>query len=114
MRKVICCLLIVILILLSPEKIFSAEVLQVKDSRTLLIGDQNRNYSVRLSCIEIEPSKEKEAKIYLQSILPRHSKVNLKPKGSFEGLLISRVIKIGSDDDIGTQIVSKGFAFPNC
>ena len=94
--------------------IFAAEILQVRDSNTLIIGDQNRNYTVKIACLETEDSKDKIIKSYLEEILPRHSKVNLKPKGSRDGILISRVIKLDTGDDITTSIVKKGYANSNC
>tara|TARA_Y100001968_G_scaffold331168_1_gene384965 strand:+ start:5651 stop:5995 length:345 start_codon:yes stop_codon:yes gene_type:complete len=114
MKNIILCLFLLLITFSYPDTIFSAEVLQVKDSSTLIIGDQNRNYTVKIACLEVESAKENIAKSYLQDILPRHSKVNLRPRGSLDGILISRVIKIDSNNDIGDYIISAGYASSGC
>ena len=114
MKEIIFILISITLIFLIPSNVLAAQILQVRDSTTLIIGDQNRNYTVRIACINVEKSKEKEAKKYVDLLLPRYSKVNLRPKGSKDGVLISRVIRIDSDDDIGDQIISAGLGSSNC
>lgn len=92
----------------------AAEVLQVTDSSTLLIGDQNRTYTVKIACLEVSPSQDKSVITFLRSELPRHSRVNLRPKGAKDGVLISKVISIENKNDIGAQIVSKDLARSTC
>ena len=60
----------------------AAEILQVTSSSVLLIGDHNRTYTVKLACTEITPDLEEKSLKWLKKQLPRHTKVNLKPKGS--------------------------------
>ena len=114
MRKYFLILSLALLIFVVPQKIFSAEVLQVRDATTLIIGDQNRNYTIRLACLEVEQSNQENAINYINKILPRHSKVNLKPKGAIDGTLISKVIKIESGVDIGGGLISEGYGSYNC
>ena len=97
-----------------PGKILSAEVLQVKDSSTLQIGDQNRIYKVTIACIAVEPEKEDLAYKWLKSELPRRSRVNLQPIGYNEGYLISKVIKIESNKDISKSMELHGLAVSKC
>ena len=52
-------LLIIIFSFLS--KVYAAEILQVSNSSVLLIGDNNRTYTVRLACTEISPDLEEPA-----------------------------------------------------
>tara|TARA_Y100001968_G_C19120764_1_gene601886 strand:- start:368 stop:712 length:345 start_codon:yes stop_codon:yes gene_type:complete len=106
--------LLILVCLLLPLSAFSAEVLQIGNESTIIIGDQNRNYTVKIACVGIQASKEKETAQYLQEILPRHSKVNLKPKGYKNGTLISSVIKIDSKIDIGDQLISEDLGYNNC
>ena len=113
-NKIIIIGFFIVSFLLLPTSIYSAEVLHVKNSSTIIIGDQNRNYTVKIACIEVNPSKDKLAVNHLESILPRHTKVNLKPRGSSEGVLISKVIKISSQMDIGSDLESSGFASYSC
>ncbi len=101
-------------ILFLPNRINAAEVLQITNYSTLQIGDNNRNYTVRIACLEVEPSKEKEVLSWLKYKLPRRSKVNLQPRGSDDGTLIAKVIPIGSDVDITKELVFQELASSNC
>ena len=71
------------------SEVDAAEILQVTSSSVLLIGDHNRTYTVKLACIEITPDLEAKSVKWLKKQLPRHTKVNLKPKGSVDGDLQS-------------------------
>ena len=113
-KKFIFSLLLLVVLLLYPLSTYAAEVLQVTNSSTILIGDQNRNYTVKIACLEVDSTKENYIIDFLTSELPRHTKVNLRPKGSDGGVLLSRVITIESDNDIGEQILSKGWARNTC
>tara|TARA_Y100001968_G_scaffold281045_1_gene278049 strand:+ start:814 stop:1164 length:351 start_codon:yes stop_codon:yes gene_type:complete len=100
--------------ILLPYKAISAEILQISSATLLQIGDQNRSYSVQLSCLEIEPSFKQEAKDWLKSTFPRHTKVNLRPTGSEEGILFAKVITLGNKEDISDLLIKKGFAQSTC
>ena len=50
-------LFIFLVLLLFPFSVCSAEVLQVTSSSVLQIGDNNRNYKIRIACINIDESK---------------------------------------------------------
>ena len=92
----------------------AAEVLQVTSSSVLLIGDHNRTYTVKLACTEISPDLEEESVKWLKKHLPRHTKVNLKPKGSVDGVLVAKVIPFDSNIDITEKYISQGLAINNC
>ena len=92
----------------------SAEILQVSSSSILLIGDHNRTYTVKIACTEISPDLEDESVDWLKKQLPRHTKVNLKPKGSIDGVLVSRVIPFNSNIDITQKYINKGLATDGC
>ena len=53
-------LLFFFVFLLFPCSILAAEVLQIRSSSLLEIGDNNRTYTVRIACLEIDPSDEIE------------------------------------------------------
>ena len=108
------CLLIVYLFFLSPLDILAAEVLQVQSSSTIRLGDRNRNYTVRLSCLEIDDDKEAESIAWLKKELPRGKKVNLRPQGSKEGVLLAKITPLNSDDELSKQMVNLGFAKAIC
>ena len=92
----------------------AAEILQVTSSSVLLIGDHNRTYTVKLACTEITPDLEIKSVDWLKKQLPRHTKVNLKPKGSVDGVLVAKVILFDSNIDITDQYINEGLATKNC
>ena len=92
----------------------AAEILQVTSSSVLLIGDHNRNYTVKLACAEISPDLEEKSIKWLKQELPRHTKVNLKPKGSIDGVLVAKVIPFNSNIDITEKYINEGLAVNKC
>ncbi len=105
---------ILIAFLAVPVKLFAAELLQVQSSRLLKIGDHNRSYSVQLACLDINPEKEEDARNWLKSELKRGSRVNLRPQGSNDGVLVARVISIDSDQDLSLSMAKVGLATFSC
>ena len=96
------------------SKVYAAEILQVSSSSVLLIGDHNRTYTVKLACTEISPELEEKSIKWLKKQLPRHTKVNLKPKGSQQGVLIAKVIPVDSSIDISEKYINEGLAINKC
>ena len=96
------------------SEIDAAEILQVTSSSVLLIGDHNRTYTVKLACTEINPDLEEKSIVWLKKQLPRHTKVNLKPKGSIDGVLVAKVIPFNSNTDIAEKYINEGLAINNC
>ena len=96
------------------SQVYAAEVLQVSSSSVLLIGDNNRTYTVKIACTEIRPDLEEKSVIWLRKELPRHTKVNLRPKGFIEGVLVAKVIPFNSNIDITEKYINEGLASNNC
>ena len=96
------------------SKVDAAEILQVSSSSILLIGDNNRTYTVKIACTEISPNLEERSVEWLKKQLPRHTKVNLKPKGSVDGVLVAKVIPFNSNVDIGEKYINEGLAINKC
>ena len=96
------------------SEVYAAEILQVTSSSVLLIGDHNRTYTVKLACTEISPDLEEKSFIWLKKQLPRHTKVNLKPKGSVDGTLVAKVIPFDSNIDITEKYINEGLATNKC
>ena len=96
------------------SEVYAAEILQVSSSSVLLIGDHNRTYTVKLACTEISPDLEEESVKWLKKQLPRHTKVNLKPKGSVDGVLVAKVIPFNSNIDITEKYINEGLATNKC
>ena len=95
-------------------KVNAAEVLQVSSSSVLLIGDNNRTYTVKIACTEISSDLEERSVQWLKKELPRHTKVNLKPKGTVDGMLVAKVIPFNSDIDITDKYINEGLAINEC
>ena len=96
------------------SEVYAAEILQVSSSSVLLIGDHNRTYTVKLACTEISPDLEEKSLNWLKKQLPRHTKVNLKPKGSVDGVLVAKVIPIDTNIDINEEYINEGLAINKC
>ena len=69
-----------LLLLVAPAN--AAEVLQVRMSSLLQVGDHNRTYTVQLACVDVTAETETEAVGWLRQQLPRRRRVNLRPVGS--------------------------------
>ena len=96
------------------SKVSAEEILQVSISSVLLIGDNNRTYTVKIACTEISPNSEEKSMNWLKKKLPRHTKVNLKPKGFLDGILVAKVIPINSNIDISEEYNNEGLAKNKC
>ena len=98
----------------TPSYVQGAEVLQVRSSSLIQVGDNNRTYTVQLPCLDVYPLSEKEAKTWLKTEVPRRRKVNLRPEGNKEGTLLARVTPLGRDTDLSTGMIQKGLAKNTC
>ncbi len=107
-------LILLVVMVTSPLQSMAAEVLQVRSSTLLQIGDRNRNYSVRLACIAVDPVNEEAAVDLLKKAVPRRKRVNLRPEGNEDGVLIARVTPLDADQDLGVSLVSNGLATQSC
>ena len=114
LKKILFLLISILVLTLFPNAINAAEVLQVRSSTLLQLGDQNRSYSVQIACLNVESSQENEAIKFLRSELPRKTKVNLLPKGSKDGILIARVNILPKGDVVTELIISAGFGKNTC
>jgi len=107
-------LILLVVSVASPFPAMAAEVLQVRSSTLLQIGDSNRNYSVRLACIAVDPVNEAAAVDLLKKSVPRRKRVNLRPEGNEDGVLIARVTPLDADQDLGGSLLATGLATSSC
>ena len=114
MKKLSKILIIVCLIVLNPVIVNSAEILQIKSSNTILVGDQNRNLTIGLYCVDVNEKDELEATNLLKSQFPRGSKVKIKPFGSKENVLIAKVFNIKSNKEMTELLVAKNLTSKIC
>ena len=114
MKKLSKILIIVSLIVLNPVIVNSAEILQIKSSNTILVGDQNRNLTVGLFCVDVNENDELEATNLLKSEFPRGCKVKIKPVGFKDNLLLAKVFNIKGTKEMNELLVAKGLTRENC
>ena len=102
------------MIVLYPVLVNSAEILQVKNSSTILVGDQNRNLTIGLFCVDVNENDELEAINLLKSEFPRGSKVKIKPFGFEKDLLLAKVFNIKGTKEMTDLLVSNDLTRENC
>jgi endonuclease YncB( thermonuclease family) len=105
---------LVTVLLWSPAPAAAAEVLQVRSGTVLQVGDGNRNYTVELACIHVDQAQEQASIDWLRHELPRRSRVNLRPMGQDNGVLVAKVQKLGETKDLASGLVAAGHAESSC
>ena len=114
MKKLSKFLIIICLIILNPVLVNSAEILQIKSSNTILVGDQNRNLTIGLFCVDVNENDEIEATDLLKSEFPRGSKVKIKPFGFKENVLLAKVFDIKGTKEMTELLVAKDLTSKIC
>ena len=114
MKKLLKILILVCMIILHPVVVDSAEILQIKSSNTILVGDQNRNLTIGLFCVDVNENDEPEATNLLKSEFPRGSKVKIKPFGFKENVLLAKVYNIKGTKEMTELLVAKDLTSEIC
>ena len=114
MKKFSKFLIIIFLIFLNPVIVNSAEILQIKNSNTILVGDQNRNLTIGLFCVDVDENDELQATNLLKSEFPRGSKVKIKPFGFKENVLLAKVFNIKGTKEMTELLVAKNLSSEIC
>jgi len=114
LKKLSKILIIICLIFLNPVIVNSAEILQIKSSNTILVGDQNRNLTIRLFCVDVNEDDELEAANLLKREFPRGSKVKIKPFGFKENILLAKVFDIKGTKEMTELLVAKELTSEIC
>ncbi len=114
MKKLLKILLLFCLIALNPVIVNSAEILQIKSSNTILVGDQNRNLTIELFCVDVNENDELEATNLLKSEFPRGSKVKIKPFGFKEDLLLAKVFNVKGTKEMTKLLLAKDLTSEIC
>ena len=99
---------------MNPIVANAAEILQIKSSNTILVGDQNRNLTIGLFCSDVNENDELEAINTLKSEFPRGSKVKIKPYGFEENVLLAKVFDIKGTKEMTELLVNKNLIKENC
>ena len=98
----------------NPLVVNSAEILQIKSSNTILVGDQNRGLTIGLFCVNVDENDEIEAINLLKREFPRGSKVKIKPYGFKESVLEAKVFNINGTKEMSELLVAKNLSRENC
>ena len=114
MKKLLRILILVCIIILNSVVVNSAEILQIKSSNTILVGDQNRNLTIRLFCVDVNENDELEATNLLKSQFPRGSKVKIKPFGFNDNVLLAKVFNIKGNKEMTELLVAKDLTSEIC
>ena len=107
-------ILIFFILTLLPLKGYSAELLQINDSKTILVGDQNRALTINLYCTYIDEKDEKKAIDLLKKNFPRGTKVKIKPYGYKNNNLLAKIYKIDNDLEMTNLLISSLLGIDNC
>ena len=107
-------ILIFILLIVSPTSIYSAELLQIKDVNTILVGDQNRSLYLSLYCIDINENEKENATKILKRNFPRGTKVKIKPYGSNGSRLMAKIFRVDDDTEMTELLNTFNSSKENC
>ena len=102
------------MIFLNPVIVNSAEILQIKSSNTILVGDQNRNLTIGLFCVDVNENDELKATNLLKNEFPRGSKVKIKPYGFKDNILLAKVFNIKGNKEMSELLVNENLIKENC
>ena len=79
------------------------------------MGDQNRDLSIKLFCVDINELEDEEKAInLLKREFPRGSKVKIKPMGFKENILVARVFNISETKEMSDLLIEKSLTKETC
>ena len=114
LKKLLQIILIFIFILISPINTDSAELLQINDVDTILVGDQNRSLNLSLYCIDINENERGKATEILKKNFPRGTKVKIKPYGSNGDRLLAKIFRLDDETEMTELLKTFDSSDKNC
>ena len=115
MKKFILFLFIFFLIFSNPIRTYSAEILQINNFNNIVVGDQNRDLSIKLFCVDINDLEDEEIAInLLKREFPRGTKVKIKPMGFKGNRLVARVFNISETKEMSKLLNVKDLNKETC
>tara|TARA_Y100001978_G_scaffold118794_1_gene105917 strand:- start:51 stop:431 length:381 start_codon:yes stop_codon:yes gene_type:complete len=105
LKKLLQIILIFIVLIISPVNTYSAELLQINDINTILVGDQNRSLYLSLYCVDINENDKDNATKILKRNFPRGTKVKIKPYGSNGSRLYAKIFRVDDETEM-TQLLN--------
>ena len=107
--------IILIILLICPINASAAELLQINDVNTILVGDQNRSIYLSLYCIDIKENEKKKATEILKRNFPRGTKVKIKPFGSNNNnRLLAKIFRVDDETEMTELLNTFNSSEKNC
>jgi len=78
------------------------------------VGDQNRNLSIKLFCVEINDDDEQKAVNLLKKEFPRGSKVKIKPISFKDNILVAKVFDINETKEMSELLTARDLTKETC
>lgn len=107
-------ILVFVFLIIFPINANSAELLQINDVNTILVGDQNRSIYISLYCIDINEKDKVEATEILRRNFPRGTKVKIKPYGSNGQRLLAKVFRVDEETEMTELLETYNSSEKNC
>tara|TARA_Y100000589_G_scaffold295498_1_gene301948 strand:+ start:50 stop:430 length:381 start_codon:yes stop_codon:yes gene_type:complete len=114
LKKVLKIIFIFIFLIICPLNTYSAELLQINDLNTILVGDQNRSLYLSLYCIDIKENEKVKAIEILKRNFPRGTKVKIKPYGSNDNRLFAKIFRVDDETEMTSLLNSFNLTEKNC
>ena len=114
MKKLLKIILIFLILIIYPFNTYSAELLQINDVNTILVGDQNRSLYLSLYCIDINENEKENATKILKRNFPRGTKVKIKPYGSNGNRLLAKIFRVDDGTEMTELLNTFNSANENC
>ena len=115
MKKVTSFLIIFFLVVIYPIRTYSAEILQINSSNSILLGDQNRNLPIKLYCVDINDENDEQIALnLLRKEFPRGSKVKIKPTGFKKTTLEAKVFNINETKEMSELLIANDLSKETC
>tara|TARA_Y100000589_G_C26983991_1_gene559803 strand:- start:411 stop:791 length:381 start_codon:yes stop_codon:yes gene_type:complete len=107
-------ILFILCIFIVPVATNSAELLQINDPNTILVGDQNRSLYLSLYCIDINENDKVLATEVLKKNFPRGTKVKIKPYKFSDNRLLAKIYRIDDKTEMTDLLTSFNSANKDC
>ena len=114
MKKFFQIIIVIFILIISPIFTYSAEILQINDPKTIVVGDQNRFLYLSLYCIEINNNDKNQAIKILKKNFPRGTKVKIKPYGTTDNRLLAKIFKIDDNSEMTDLLNTYNSSNKNC
>ena len=107
-------LFLLAILIFKPNVSSSAEILQINSSSNIEIGDQNRNLSINLFCIDVDSKDEIAAIALLKKNFPRGTKVKLKFFGKNNDNFLAKVYSLNNEREMTNLLFSNNLSSKSC